>query len=95
MRTFHVRFNFFPDAQTGICPNAQAQPDPSSCEHFYECVGSTPFLKSCAPGTRFDVSLGICNYAHLVTCHITDATEITSTLVSDPSGHRSIQTIFN
>jgi len=36
--------------------------DPTNCYRFVQCSGGTPYLRSCAPGTKYDPERKICDY---------------------------------
>lgn len=41
---------------------------PPDCTKFINCYNGGPFLQSCAPGTRFDVRNGRCDWPYNAQC---------------------------
>lgn len=44
-------------------------PDPTDCSKFKKCAGSRAFTFSCAPGTLYDIDIGICLWAFFAKCY--------------------------
>jgi hypothetical protein len=43
-------------------------PHQSDCTKYYECNGDWPVEMDCPPPLKFDSSLNVCNWPHLVEC---------------------------
>jgi len=52
------------------CPGDGYFPDPTSCTHFYECVGGVAYRFDCPPGTEFNAQTKTCDFPANAHCSI-------------------------
>ena len=48
----------------------------SDCTKFYQIVHGKPVERPCAPGTRFNLAIGVCDHPYNVECTAGFKTEI-------------------
>ncbi|XP_077522169.1 chitinase-3-like protein 1 [Amblyomma americanum] len=57
-----------PKQKSDICEGSSSNnllPHETDCSKYYQCVHSTPHVKTCAPNTIFDIERQICNWPAL------------------------------
>jgi len=61
------------DAPAGLRPAAPVEcvlpwdqdeyhPDPTSCQHFYQCSNGVAYRMPCGPGTEWNATLNVCDW---------------------------------